>query len=679
MRTSTKTTSRRLRLLALLVGALACTCTSTLGAHASPSPSPSPASSNHRNHHSTTTSSPSSIATPAPATSSNNAPFSNASSVSVEDFFALPFHQHEQEHQERVNAFISGKSAPPAPSVEDDDADDQSPVPEGDPSVDSNTTTTTSPSPSPNTNTNRNNSSSSNSGNSRDRKRKGKNQILLVAGNNTNVLVNNGVCFYSTSAKGNIYCPNHVIDIVLRSMAIMLSFTNIVLFLATFGNWTSVASLMTIATFSLHGVAIFCSLLPYARITAPSIHLTVYANVGLLLFTSDLFLWLLYLRFTAILPIKSKTLKHIVLSWMCLESAATFAIWIVWVVGAEKRNGLREMAADIYGIGCVVQAGTALFLSGYFVIFFFFPRLKGLKSVTMFITFFTSGLAYLILETTLQLGFTIFLRVATTRDYYTGLNVFCTAIRHGIFILFILAIRDASATAERGREEKRREALAEKSAFYSKVAAAASPAYSKHAPSPMPPHSRRGGDRRSWSSALSDDDDQGYGASYSTQSTVPHTASSRGQMAYTLSTPRPSSYLTDGGHDFQPPPSAVVAPLSAHASPASSPGSYERNLMVHGAPASYQYHHQQQQQQQQGGQERIPAPAVYQYKRPEAGSGRSSPGVRSQSSPGVRSQSPASGYGGRSGRNSPAVQQQQQQQGGGRPKKDAFAGRMDVW
>ncbi|KAJ3210805.1 hypothetical protein HDU67_004989 [Dinochytrium kinnereticum] len=262
--------------------------------------------------------------------------------------------------------------------------------------------------------------------------------------------------------------------------------------------------------------------------------------------TSETFLWLLYLRFTAVTPIKNRILRALVLIWMILESAAIFSIWIVWVVGAEKKNSLRNKARIAYSFASVVQACTALFLSGYFVLFFFFPRLKGLQSKTLFITFFTSGLMYLIIETSLQFAFTLFMKLDETRDFYTGLNQLCTSLRHGIFLLFIHAIRDASASAERDRDHRK---LAKRAAehlgrgFYGKAALAAGVVGGGGGRGGLEGAKKETG-RLSWASDLTDDEARH-------PSTLDPFTTTKGSPS------RPNSFLTDGGEgdDVASPPS----------------------------------------------------------------------------------------------------------------------------
>ncbi|KAJ3094681.1 hypothetical protein HDU97_007713 [Phlyctochytrium planicorne] len=265
-----------------------------------------------------------------------------------------------------------------------------------------------------------------------------------------------GLCSTSMAAKYNVYCPNQVIDICLRVMAIMMSLGNAMLHLTMFSNRFSSISILTLCTFLGHALAVFCSILPYARITAPSVYLTVHANVGLLLLTSETFQWLLYLRLTSLLAIRNKWVRWGFFNWMCLESVAIIVIYGIWAAGAQMGNNLRKVGGEAYSYACIVQAGTGLVLSGYFIFCFFFPRLRGLKSRPLFFSLFTSGLVYLLVETFLQTAFTLFFRVAPTNPYYTGLNQLCTAIRHGIFLLFVHCIRDASATGEKEREFERR-------------------------------------------------------------------------------------------------------------------------------------------------------------------------------------------------------------------------------
>ncbi|KAJ3110620.1 hypothetical protein HDU96_006410 [Phlyctochytrium bullatum] len=446
-------------------------------------------------------------------------------------------------------------------------------------------------------------------------------------------------------------------------------------------------------------------------------------GVGLLLLTSETFLWLLYLRFTALVPIRRRFLRYAVLTWMCIESAAMATIWVVWMIGAEKRGAgaLRFYAGRAYNIGSVVQAATALVLSGYFVVSFYIPRLKGLKSKALFTALFTSGLVYLVLETGLQLGFTVFYSIDDAREFASGLNQVCTSLRHSIFLIFLLVLQNAaSGSAERDRERRwlaRKAGEAEGGqGFYAKAAAAKgvepSPASASAAAGflkgvvPMSgsastdillssrattPVAGAGGVSRrgSWSSAVTDDEDVrrgpvvGPASPYGTLAGRPGGGSGSGG-----NTVRPSSFLTDGGMDDDAFPAPVVttgrggvaaSPHPHTARPGGGGGGgmdavSARVLMVHGGRPSTDSARSAGSAGARGGQyPPMPAAAVtgYNYK-PPVSAGVTASSASSAGSSALSSQGSTGHHHGGGGRRTPGLSSassgasaRHQQRGGG--------------
>ncbi|KAJ3096148.1 hypothetical protein HDU96_000870 [Phlyctochytrium bullatum] len=269
----------------------------------------------------------------------------------------------------------------------------------------------------------------------------------------------NGACSAGVAARFSIFCPNQVVDVALRTAAVAQSLNNVVVFLLTQANKRSFPAMLTLFTLLGHGVAVFCALLPFSRITPPSIYLTVHFNVGLLLLTSETFQWLLYLRVTAVVPIRHRLLRFTLLALLVAESLTVAGVGVAWIVGAHQpawapRN-LRQSAANAYSFACVAQAGVAAILSGYFILFFYLPRLKPLRSRTLLLSLFTSGLFYLCLEVFLQLGFTLWYKLGETTGFYTGLNTLGTAVRHAVFLAFVGCVRGAGRSAEAEREKRR--------------------------------------------------------------------------------------------------------------------------------------------------------------------------------------------------------------------------------
>ncbi|KAJ3283760.1 hypothetical protein HDU76_008405, partial [Blyttiomyces sp. JEL0837] len=117
-----------------------------------------------------------------------------------------------------------------------------------------------------------------------------------------------------------------------------------------------------------------------------------------------------------------------------------------------------KFLATEFGVFCRDQAidlglrTAACTLAIDFVFTFYFPRLKGLKTYkAFFVTMYSTGLLYLVVETLLQLGFVISYRSRETNGFYTGLSHVTTSIRLQIFVIFLHSIKDAGTPPTRFR------------------------------------------------------------------------------------------------------------------------------------------------------------------------------------------------------------------------------------
>ncbi|KAJ3187573.1 hypothetical protein HK101_009352, partial [Irineochytrium annulatum] len=226
----------------------------------------------------------------------------------------------------------------------------------------------------------------------------------------------------------------------------------------------TLVSILILVTLIGHGFGITFQVIPLLRIVAyPNNWMTIIVGVGLFILTSEIFLWVLYLRFTAVAPIKNRRLQLVVKCWMIVESMIAFSLWVSWVVGtydgAAAANNVRKHAANAYSYFGFLEAATALFLTGFFVLNFYLPRIRSMKNKSVLVYLSTSGLIYLVIETFLQAGFGFFFDVKATSPYSSGLNQAGTALRHSIFIVFIFKIREAGLSSEREREMQRRRVL----------------------------------------------------------------------------------------------------------------------------------------------------------------------------------------------------------------------------
>ncbi|KAJ3097551.1 hypothetical protein HDU96_000340 [Phlyctochytrium bullatum] len=94
--------------------------------------------------------------------------------------------------------------------------------------------------------------------------------VLVMRANRTSVLTTSrGQCRNGMAGDIGVYCPEQVIDIMLRANAVVLAMCNVVYFVTIFANRTSAVSLLTLFNFFFHGVAVLSALLPKSRLVPP--------------------------------------------------------------------------------------------------------------------------------------------------------------------------------------------------------------------------------------------------------------------------------------------------------------------------------------------------------------------------------------------------------------------------
>ncbi|KAI9356244.1 hypothetical protein DFJ73DRAFT_238431 [Zopfochytrium polystomum] len=272
-------------------------------------------------------------------------------------------------------------------------------------------------------------------------------------------IFSNGTWKSDVAVRYGLFTPDQVTDLSLRISAITLSLGTFIVFWLSFANKNNITAFLIGFTLLGHSFAVFAAVVPFGRLVpSPNVYWTNLGSVSMLLTTSETFIWVLYLRFTAVVPIRSKILRWLALAWLVGESLSVAIVGIYWAYGAlSQQFDKRANGAAAYSWLSIVQAASSLFLSGYFVVQFYLPRLRGLKSKALFVSLYSTGVVYLVIETLLQLAFLIGFRVQTTTAFYTGLSAFSTSLRLSIFLLFLFKIRDAGASSERVRSEQRKQ------------------------------------------------------------------------------------------------------------------------------------------------------------------------------------------------------------------------------
>ncbi|KAJ3114054.1 hypothetical protein HDU96_002593 [Phlyctochytrium bullatum] len=233
--------------------------------------------------------------------------------------------------------------------------------------------------------------------------------------------------------------------VAIKVSAITLTIVNIFVFFRCFKNKKSSVALLALAFILLHFIGVILQFLPDIQVTDSNHRQIIWGGVGCFMLSSELFVWCLFVRFTIVAPFQ-RTLQIIVKTWMILESLAILANYVVWCYFAEvgDRDGRRE-SAQAYSYLSIVQSVTAGGLSGYFMMSYYWPRLKSIQGSKLWLKLWTSGFFYLTLEVLLHCCYTVSFKISSI--YYSSATTVATALRHSLFLLFVYQIRHASKVA----------------------------------------------------------------------------------------------------------------------------------------------------------------------------------------------------------------------------------------
>ncbi|KAI8920011.1 hypothetical protein DFJ77DRAFT_224145 [Powellomyces hirtus] len=243
-----------------------------------------------------------------------------------------------------------------------------------------------------------------------------------------------------------VYELERVKDMMLRTAAVTLLGAITIAWALTFKNKRSAVSLLVAAFIVAELLAILVTMLPKIGILPNSPILSVGVGVGLFMFSSECFNWVLYLRFSIVSPFARK-LRVATLIWLTIETGLAIANYVYWVQQGIAEDGDTSRANDLYYYLSIIQAFTALYLSSYFVVTYYYPHLKlTRRGASLATRFFTTGLSYLFLETLLHCSYSVTSQLIPTLR--TGTTNCLTAIRYGIFILFVLALREDMARSQ---------------------------------------------------------------------------------------------------------------------------------------------------------------------------------------------------------------------------------------
>ncbi|KAJ3183166.1 hypothetical protein HDU85_002191 [Gaertneriomyces sp. JEL0708] len=261
-----------------------------------------------------------------------------------------------------------------------------------------------------------------------------------------NVIKNNEL--YYIDGKVIFYLPR-VRDLMLRTAALTVLIVDVIVWALAFRNKHSLVSRLICLFILAHMLGLLCNLLPKIGAAPNSPALTIGVGVGGYLISSETFTWVLYLRFSMVIPFQQK-LRLVTLTWLIVESLLVLANWIFWVVEAHTEGGATDRAMRMYFYVSIAQTLTAFGLSGYFVVTYYKSHLLlQRKALTVTSTrstpgllahFFTTGLLYLFLESLLHCSYII--TSNTVLEYRTGVTSLLTGVRYGLFLLFVLAMRE---------------------------------------------------------------------------------------------------------------------------------------------------------------------------------------------------------------------------------------------
>ncbi|KAI9096910.1 hypothetical protein DFS34DRAFT_621876 [Phlyctochytrium arcticum] len=236
-------------------------------------------------------------------------------------------------------------------------------------------------------------------------------------------------------------------ELCMRSMGITLMSVNIIAYFMLFKNKTSAVSRLILLMLVSYLIGVVNQSVPRFQFY-PNPNDVIYVGVGCFLLASEVFNWVLYLRFNMIVPFK-RNLRQAALIWLICESCCIFGIYVYWcyATAISDWNG-RVRASTIYTYLSIIQAITAFMLAGYFAVYYYFPLLGGwaaLKSGRAFRHFrlWSGGFLSMFVESALHLGYAALFEIS--KDYYLAGTIVCNAVRYSLFLSFIFATRDANA------------------------------------------------------------------------------------------------------------------------------------------------------------------------------------------------------------------------------------------
>ncbi|KAJ3072363.1 hypothetical protein HK102_006252, partial [Quaeritorhiza haematococci] len=167
-----------------------------------------------------------------------------------------------------------------------------------------------------------------------------------------------------------------VIDLSLRFAAICILVADFVVFFHAFRNKRTLLSMLIFSFLFTQLVGTTCQWLVKMGIIEKSLVVNIFIAVFCFLYSSECFNWVLYMRFAVVSPFKG-ILNRIVSAWLALESVAVAVSYGLTCYG-RATNGVvdRKIGSQVYMVLSIVQACTAMFLSGYFIYKFYGPKLR---------------------------------------------------------------------------------------------------------------------------------------------------------------------------------------------------------------------------------------------------------------------------------------------------------------
>ncbi|KAJ3109499.1 hypothetical protein HDU97_005156 [Phlyctochytrium planicorne] len=245
----------------------------------------------------------------------------------------------------------------------------------------------------------------------------------------------------TTAVSNAIYTQEQLNIVAIKTAAITLYLVDIFVFFRIFKSKTSLVSRLTFLFIVLQLLGVVLQFI--SDVGGPkNARVIIWGGVGCFMLSSELFVWTLFCRFQIVAPFK-RLLQNVVRGWIILESTCIAANYIYWGYGVESNQfPVRVTAAKIYSGLSIVQSVTAAGLSGYFVITYYWPRVRSARGTKLWYKLWSSGFFYLIVEVLLHCCYTISFQVSSV--YYSAVTTLATALRYALFLLFIYQIRNAA-------------------------------------------------------------------------------------------------------------------------------------------------------------------------------------------------------------------------------------------